>query len=66
MFIQFGFLGHTVTLSLDFDVIQDDEENPHGIAGGSGGLFERFIEQEVEEEYWEEDVEYVASGFGFR
>ena len=65
MYLQFGFLGHTVTFSLDFDVMPEEEE-PQGIAGGSGGLFERFIEPEAEEEYWEEDVEYVAAGFGFR
>lgn len=64
MYIQFGFLGHTVTLSLDFDVMPEEEHQPQGIAGGSGGLFERFVEPEAEEEYWEEEGH--AAGFGFR
>ena len=64
MYLQIGLLRHMVTFSLDFGVMPEEEEQPQGIAGGSGGPFERFVEPEVEEGEWYEDEEYRA-GFGF-
>lgn len=63
MYISIGFLGHVLTLS--FGPEEDSAEHLEelrGIGGGSGGIFERFVDVEPEE-YWEEEDRHTF-GFG--
>lgn len=64
MFLQFGFLGHVLTLELSLTQ-DDDDEGPTEIGGGSGGSFERYTEPVVEYYEGDEWIEDRQRGFGF-
>lgn len=58
MYVRFGALGLSLTLSANLQ--RDTDENSGLYAGLDGGIYERYVEPEVEYEY-EED-----RGLGFR
>lgn len=67
MFLQVGLLGHILTLELTLAPEETTETEPAEIGGGSGGLYERCLEpnvEYVEGTPWEEYED--RNKFGFR
>jgi len=67
MHISLGILGHTLTFEITLTPDADIDNTYEGIRGGSGGLYERCIDEPleyIEGEPWEEEERH--RGFGFR